>query len=917
MSGNVGSIAGGVTATGSGNNRYATVNGAAKRYEGFHLNRYDTNVTINTEGTAVLNVYYDRNLVTLTFLYRDRGWQTQATMTGLYGQTLSQNGYTWPTNRWWYDGYGWLIVYYGTGTRTTILDAFILSDGGSEQTFYGFDGNGSNTVHFLKKNSNGTYTEANTATVTDGTFYISDKYNGYKAVSYSTNNSTWTALGEKDSEGYYGSVSDYTNLYIRYDPLLYNIIYMDGIYVTGNNIPVEGYESRGELNEVEGIPYGSSLTPYNSGGDDYYAPTYAGFTFAGWYIDDACTHPYTFSSMSEGITVYAKWVQNQYRVFLHSNATGDTTLTWGTEGQDMNFRVSSGGSVSLPTGRRAEYTFIGWYTDTGLKTVYPSATVLNDSLSYLTPYDKTVTMTDEMDKYGNIVNPATATNADVNRPWITKKLDLYAKWSAILTGADGIGIVYDANGGTNAPTDTTLYKDNVEAVAQSASTAPAGKQFEKWMVQTWNKSTNQYDDTNVYVYPGATFTVLKDNAEMVIVTSHEEGGVVVIDKATYTVRLKAVYVDAEAPTPTHITWYANGGTLNSALADSENYDVYSGTTTTSYIDLQINQKVPAAPANTFTRTGYKFIGWARSAEPTGAFDRTAKTVNESLYTVNDGVTLWLKLNDDGITYTEVGTNNTSVTEIAADEDSPYHALYAVWERDHFYIYHSGAAGDGNLETVDVPLTGTYDLTQNLTPGTLYGGYYLDYAGKGTYADDGEKGTGGVIYIGMNYDWTDPVTTEPGTAMTPVAGETYYIKEVPTYYLRNYHQITYVKSSGTLTGLYLLSAIDDMSYRETGFILQSTDGRQALVIPSFTITNGATGKAVTLKANTVFKSLGITEEGEYLGYYDLTGMDYFAAGSTFTVLPYWVTADNVVITGISPRTIKITSLTRTGISKSDQ
>jgi len=84
MTGNVGSTINTVTANGTGNNRYASVNGTPKRYEGFHLNRYDQNVTINVNGTAVVNVYYDRNLITLTFQYRaNRKWETQATMTGL------------------------------------------------------------------------------------------------------------------------------------------------------------------------------------------------------------------------------------------------------------------------------------------------------------------------------------------------------------------------------------------------------------------------------------------------------------------------------------------------------------------------------------------------------------------------------------------------------------------------------------------------------------------------------------------------------------------------------------------------------------------------------------------------------------------------------------------------------------------
>lgn len=265
---------------------------------------------------------------------------------------------------------------------------------------------------------------------------------------------------------------------------------------------------------------------------------------------------------------------------------------------------------------------------------------------------------------------------------------------------------------------------------------------------------------------------------------------------------------------------------------------------------------------------------------------------------------WYKMNGNKITGTITEPNNN------------YTITYQNKRKAEFYVYHSGKAGDGNLETVALPVEGgTYDLTQNLTADTLYGGYYLDYAGKGDYQDDGVKGTTGVKYTGMNLDWSDP-ETETGTAITPVAGETYYIKEVPVYYLRNYHQINYMKASGKLTALYLISAVDDLNYKETGLTIQ-TNKETSRVSTQMTFKNTATNKSVTLKANTVFKSLGITGDGsekDYLTYFDATS-GYMKTG-TYTVLPYWVTPDGITVTGISTRTITISSLTKSGITKTD-
>ena len=41
------------------------------------------------------------------------------------------------------------------------------------------------------------------------------------------------------------------------------------------------------------------------------------------------------------LTVYAKWVQSQYRVFLHPNVpASDISLDWGSDTQQMAFRKS-------------------------------------------------------------------------------------------------------------------------------------------------------------------------------------------------------------------------------------------------------------------------------------------------------------------------------------------------------------------------------------------------------------------------------------------------------------------------------------------------------------------------------------------------------------------------------------------------
>ena len=67
--------------------------------EGFHFNaaKTDAKVTTNRYGTAVLNVYYDRDLMTMKF-------GNKVTMTGLYGAKVTESGegYQWPEGLWEY-----------------------------------------------------------------------------------------------------------------------------------------------------------------------------------------------------------------------------------------------------------------------------------------------------------------------------------------------------------------------------------------------------------------------------------------------------------------------------------------------------------------------------------------------------------------------------------------------------------------------------------------------------------------------------------------------------------------------------------------------------------------------------------------------------------------------------------------------
>ena len=695
---------------------------------GFHFKSTDqASKTITPEGNTVVNVYWDRNEYTLTFQVYDyvytvstndndnnpakygdvngqkarvywnygafrttnswngpvyngtvytrsynQSWQTIKSITALYGQNIRNNFPIVGSNGVTYTGASW------SSQNSSIFDddayvSYIDTMQAESTTFrLAYNPTSNYYTYHVKYYVEALPEDTNRVTFNGKEFvlYYDAVIHFQSADLYSTESEEFTDItgftkygsNPQYSDGQANFDDDWT-ISLYYTRNHYKINYMDGAYVDGNGNPIEE-AGQGQLREIGNILYGADLTSYNKGGNDFYTPTApAGYVFEGWYIDSACTHAYDFTTMPEGgLTVYAKWRQIQYRVFLHPNAGTDSTLTWGSESQDMNFRVSYGGKVSVPTGQRTGYEFYGWYTDEACTKAFAAATVLNDS-TVTTEYDKTTHMTDPMDKWGN----GATSNADVNRFWITKEFNLYAKWSAVTVGADGIGIIYDPNGGDNAPSDTALYKDNTSATAGAASTAPSGKVFDHWVVQTWNGTS--YVDTETTVLPGQTFTVLKSNAKITDAVSGEvvaPANVVSSGKYKYTVQLRAEYKDEEVETPTHIDWYSNYGSENDG----------KGTLYHSNTGIKINEAVDILSAP--TRAGYTFKGWTKTKGGTTA-DFLA----------------W-----DGSQYTATVNGETIVaTKVAADEKQPYEDLFAVWEEKEVTINYAVASDSTDMGTV--------------------------------------------------------------------------------------------------------------------------------------------------------------------------------------------------------------------------
>ncbi|MBR5708550.1 MAG: InlB B-repeat-containing protein, partial [Oscillospiraceae bacterium] len=580
-------------------------------------------------------------------------WVLTHTISGLYGQSLSETGQPWPTDYDWFDSHSGSTA---NGTHTTFLDAFLPTEEGKTLLiFYGkIHSDGRNRVSFWQQTEDlSGYVKKDTVYTTGADFNISNKYTGFEAVKYSLDEGiTFNDVGTfNPSTGYYGSaISGYSTLDIYYDRLTNQITYADGAYFKEGLTPLDVTPDGAPLKEVPGINYGADISSYNT----FYTPTKEGYVFEGWYVDQPCSTPYTFTTMPiGGVIVYAKWVQVQYRVFLHPGVPEGELVNWGD--QEMSFRVNYNESVkgSMIVGIRNDYEIVGWYYDEACTDPFIFDTKLNkQTVPAENVYD--TSQTSEVDRlYGLplgskreyqgqpddpdngkffIWDDANDTwlldsnsgkkipwNKDEynNRFWVTHEFHLYAKWRSKITGAYGIDVEY-YNGDELYYTDPTQYLDQAQAIAYATTpAASAGNEFKYWLVMHWDGSSYSEPESNAQqVLPDAGFTVLKTDASVRDLTAEELSAAPAGVTKKYIIRLKAVFGPIESETKTKLVYDGNGGTIvaSPVYPDGMPTPTVNGNVIT-FEGLTINEEYPQL-GEVFTRPGYNFLGWSSNSSST-------------------------------------------------------------------------------------------------------------------------------------------------------------------------------------------------------------------------------------------------------------------------------------------------------------
>lgn len=212
---------------------------------------------------------------------------------------------------------------------------------------------------------------------------------------------------------------------------------------------------------------------------------------------------------------------------------------------------------------------------------------------------------------------------------------------------------------------------------------------------------------------------------------------------------------------------------------------------------------------------------------------------------------------------------------------------------------------------------TYNLVNEVPDGYLYGGTFNEETCTTVHKDVQEQG--------------NPME------LNPTENATYYIWEVPDYYLRpaNYYVWRHLPENGgkeTVVRLYPLTSVDRMLYKEVGFQINGTDYVSGTNNQEFDDSVGSAGTAqlyqmvkavqngqpyMTMyvnkgKINATAVGTDVSEDKTVSGTPIDEGFigglrlpqnlfDQFAADTPVTYRPYWITQDGVKVLGVRDRT----------------
>lgn len=298
-------------------------------------------VTIDADGTTVLNVYFNRQEFTMTF-YDDRGRQVVGTIEKRWGASI-ETEYVNIRDKSGYPSWG-------KSTSTDSHRNYFGVMPSENQKWYGYTDDGSKaTMRYYVENidGNGGYSEK---------FSVTANIKGYTTDDNDLYEFEGFTLNETKSKPSMNKRIDTDNIKFYYDRNSYKLDF----FSASKSVP----------DKAEMVKYQKNLGQYN------YAPTSkpanmeADAIFVGWYLNPECTgQPYDLAAHTmpaANVALYAKWVNGLYTVKTFTDDSMQTLYTYdGYNGVQDSIVKYTTAPVTPTAPTKDGYVFAGWfYKDT-------------------------------------------------------------------------------------------------------------------------------------------------------------------------------------------------------------------------------------------------------------------------------------------------------------------------------------------------------------------------------------------------------------------------------------------------------------------------------------------------------------------------------------------------------------------------
>lgn len=894
-------------------------------------------VTVNGDGSTVVNVYFTRNTYTLKFRvldcdkwfmhsHSDSCYKVVKTITAKYQQDIHGN---FPIKDgsetiWWTVPNG--TETYGDSNKTRYLGSIDIMPG-ENITFTKKGSESGAKIYYYVETLNG---------VEGDVTYNGRNYTSYKVIDldYSPNvNLTYreefhpiTGFTQGDSDPKLpvdGEVGMKQNNYL---------------YYTRNSYTLKFYNYDTELtSQQKTLQYEAPLKSYS------FTPAYPSnleanaYEFAGWYTTPGCFDgsevKWDTDTMPAGdLMLYAKWAPKTHtvRTYLTEDA-----MKAGTGLIDTWENVPHRSTIEKPQNpTNGQYTFVGWfYQENGVEKAFDFSMAVtkdlnlyakwisNSLVQYTIHYQLEDGTTIAPDTTGSALAGATKTfdaktGTDLNEGYQTGYFPNVGSHSITMdiNGGNEFTFVYVPKAEVNytvryleKDTNKVLHEEKHAATRDAVVTEKfetvvgyAPDAYQKRLVLSVDEKENVI-----------TFWYVKDEAHAPVQIIHWVQNIAGDGYTEYSSSTNLNGLIGETYTAEWLT--IAGFAKNEAKSNTSGTLGADGLVLNLYYD-RIEYPYEFRFVNSYTGediTDYTFPGATKGNARFG--DRVTYTAPE-------------RLGDLGYKLDTAKSSASQAIDIRIEDPANVAKLnvktfYYIPYFNVVHVQRDPATENVTRTPNEVDLTTSivdngYDLTAQVAAGYLYGGSFSDEA----------------CTVVQEYG------TENPTSFTPTRGQTYYIWEVPDTYLRpsNYRVARHIDGVQTLCKLYPLTTADRLLYKEVGFSAYfGNDTASVVDIKSGSNNAEFEPPVANPGAATVYQMVKAARNGKvettvyvmdgklssvnaditdgtangkpidpgYIGGARLTD-DQFAQFKTdgITYTPYWITLDGVKVTGTMQRNL---------------